>query len=229
MRSAVLRELEQRVEALEAQPSGQSSQQAVAATGIPPLDALLPEGGLPRGQAIEWAGPRSCGKTALLRAALGRLHGMGEPVAMVDASRTLYAPDWTPLTGGEPFWVVRPPRENEALWCADLLLRSGAFGVVALETDAGLARNPVVRLQRLAEKTGAVFVVLGSLPLAALRLRFRPGRLEPVAGVFGPALPAVRPVWVDVGKGGSNEIPILCPSPAGRAVQPLMRDRKGPR
>lgn len=194
---------------------------------------------MPRGQAVEWRGPRSCGKTALLRATLAHLHDAGEPVAVVDRGHTLFAPDWVGLHGtGESFWVVRPPEPTDAVWCADLLLRSGAFGAVALEIDTGgpeldapmpsLSRSVIVRLQRLAEDAGAVFVVIGALPMAALRLRFSPGRMEPMRSFFGPVLPAIRPVWVGLGKGGSGEIPILCPSLPRRDLQPLVRDRKGP-
>ena len=241
MRSAVLRQLERRLEAL----GGRPSRHAPVRTGVPGLDDLLPEGGLPRGRAIEWRGPRSCGKTAVLRATLGTLRREGEPIAVVDGERTFFAPDWWPLMGGETFWVVRPPRPREAVWCADLLLRSGAFGAVALETAASgpspgagegrndatpLSRGIVVRLQRLAEEAGTLFIVVGELPLAALRLHFRPGRLEPLrAPPFGPILPPVRPVWVGVGRGGSAEVPVLCPVPGDRTPRPASRDRKGPR
>lgn len=227
MRAAVLRELERRLDDL----GGRPSRHAPVRTGVPGLDDLLPEGGLPRGRAIEWRGPRSCGKTAVLRAALGTLRREGEPVALVDGERTLFAPDWRSLAGGEPFWVVRPPHPREAVWCADLLLRSGAFGAVALETAASApSRGIVVRLQRLAEEAGTLFIVVGELPLAALRLRFRPGRLEPVpAPPFGPLLPSVRPVWVGVGRGRCAEVPVLCPLPSDRTPRSGSRDRKGPR
>lgn len=239
--SSALRELDRKLG--DVRIRGGAGGPASVSTGIPQLDALLPGGGLPRGRAVEWAGPRSCGKTTVLRSALERLYETGEAVAVVDASRTLYAPDWAGLSGGGPFWVVRAPR-REAAWCADLLLRSGAFGAVALGIgvdvlpgDGGarprrgeLPRGVAVRLQRLAEEAGAVFVVVGELPLAALRLRFRPGRLEPVGrSPFGPILPPVRPVWARVGEGRSCEVPILCPAPPDRSVRPPARDRKGPR
>ncbi|MFQ5680354.1 MAG: hypothetical protein ACE5HP_12955 [Gemmatimonadota bacterium] len=243
MPSVLLRELERKVEEVRGHP-WRLERSASSPTGISPLDALLPEGGLPRGRVVEWLGPRSCGKTALLRAALLRWYGEGEAVAVVDAGRTLYAPDWVELAGEIPFWVIRPSRREEAAWCTDLLLRSGVFGAVALELETraplaapfgeprgkALSRNVTVRLQRLAEEEASVFVVVGELPLAALRLRFRPGRLEPLrGGPFGPVLPPMRPMWVRVERGRSCEVPILCPVPPERGVQPLARDRKGPR
>lgn len=230
--TAALRELERKLEEMETSrrsaPPG-----AVAPTGVEPLDDLLPRGGLPRGEGTEWLGPRSCGKTALLRTALERLRAGGEPVALVDAARTLYAPDWEGVGEGDGlFWVVRPPSEGEAAWCADLLLRSGAFGAVALLSATALSRSTAVRLQRLAEEAGAVLVVAGGLPVASLRLRFRPGRVEPVGGrLFGPFLPDVRPLWIRVGPSGRElEVPVLCPRPPRRGGgEAAGRDRKGRR
>lgn len=216
----------------------------VASTGLRTLDELLPEGGLPRGRIVEWTGPPSSGKTAILRSSLAYLRRQGESVALIDGSGGLYAPDWHPLVGGEgEFWIVRAGSPAEASWCADLLLRSGAFGAVALRVDespwaapmsAGddeaLGRAASVRLQRLAEEAATVFVTVGRVAIAALRLGFRPGRIEPLAGgPFGPRLPAARPVWVRLGKRGETEVPVLCPVPENR-VDPLvvLRDRKGP-
>lgn len=243
--TAALRELERKLERMETPRRTAPSGPAVP-TGVEPLDALLPRGGLPRGEGTEWLGPRSCGKTALLRATLERLRAGGEPVALVDAARTLYASDWEGVGEGDGlFWVVRPPSEREAAWCTDLLLRSGAFGAVALllapEGGAGsgggapgapLGRGTAVRLQRLAGEAGAVLVVAGGLPVASLRLRFRPGRVEPVGGrLFGPFLPDARPLWIRVGPGGRDvEVPVLCPRPRGRGgSEATGRDRKGRR
>jgi len=249
---AVLRELERKLEEIGSAGVRPADVRPTVSTGVPILDAVLPRGGLPRGEPVEWLGPRSCGKTALLRSVLLRLREEGEPVAIVDAGRTLFSPDWLEAETGEgAFWVVRPPSQEEAAWCSDLLLRSGSFGAVALllgdepgeasssgspgRTGPGLRRSVSVRLQRLAEEAGTIFVVGGASPLAALRLRFRPGRVEPVTGVpFAPFLPTIRPVWVRVEWGRSAEIPVLCPEPGGgRPRRPgeggAIRDRKGRR
>ncbi|MDP2496605.1 MAG: hypothetical protein Q8W44_01305 [Candidatus Palauibacterales bacterium] len=257
--SAVIEKLERRIDRLQESRSPSRVPESggeVAPTGVDALDELLPRGGLPRGEAVEWVGPRSCGKTALLRSVLARLRARGESVALVDARRTLYAPDWAPLAGEDSgFWVVRPSDPQEASWCADLLLRSGAFGGVALvpggeapasPEDGGagreaggrresgapaLGRSAVIRLQRLAEESGSLFVAAGRLPVAALRLRFRPGRVEPVGKrLFGPFLPGFRPLWVRLpGSGGRREVPVLCPELPRRSVPASGRDRKGRR
>ena len=234
-RSAAIVELERQIERIESKPRDSG---ANVPTGISSLDTLLPGGGLPRGQVIEWLGPRSSGKTTLLRAVLASLRATGESIALIDPARSLYAPDWAGLIAGEGrFWVIRPPDPTEAAWCADLILRSGAFGAVALlasthsvagdRHDLLLHRAVTVRLQRLAEEASAVFLTIGHVPLAALRLSFHPGRMESVQKEFGPFLPAFRPIWVRVGKQGAVEVPLLCPLVSPWGPEPA-RDRKGP-
>lgn len=240
MATDALERLEREVERISVRTKRTSSAPAVP-TGLPLLDALLPDGGLPRGRVVEWAGPASSGKTAVLRESLRHLRREGESVALIDASGGLYAPHWQALVPGEgEFWIVRPNSAPEATWCADLLLRSGAFGAVALRveeavgitsragTTEALGRAASVRLQRLAEEAATVFVTVGQVAVAALRLGFRPGRIEPLRDVpFGPLLPPVRPVWIRVDKRGEAEVPVLCPVPAPR-VETVVRDRKGP-
>ncbi len=239
MATSALEVLEHEIERVGARFPGGRSASASVPTGLPGLDDLLPHGGLPRGRIVEWTGPPSSGKTAVLRTSLERLRRSGESVALIDGTRGLYAPDWLRLVPGEgEFWIVRPDSAPEAAWCADLLLRSGAFGAVALRVDesmkaggAGtpemLGRAASVRLQRLAEESASVFVAVGRVAVAALRLGFRPGRVEPLAGPFGPLLPVVRPVWIRVGKRGDAEVPVLCPVPEPR-TEAVTRDRKGP-
>lgn len=236
-RSAAIVALERQIEQIESKPRGPGGS---VPTGVSSLDTLLPGGGLPRGQVVEWLGPRSSGKTSLLRAAFASLRATGESVVLIDPARSLYAPDWIGLIAGEGrFWVIRPPDPVEAAWCADLLLRSGAFGAVALlgsthagasesaEGDPLLRRAVTIRLQRLAEEANAVFLTVGHVPLAALRLSFRAGRVESLQAAFGPLLPPVRPIWVRVGKRGAVEVPLLCPVPPPWGPEPA-RDRKGP-
>ena len=226
-----LETLEREIERIGIRPASAYAA-SVVPTGLRVLDDLLPDGGLPRGRIVEWSGHSSSGKTAVLRASLESLRRDGESVALIDGTRALYAPDWVRLVSGEgEFWIVRPGSAPEATWCADLLLRSGAFGAVALrigEPAATLGRGASVRLQRLAEEAAAVFVTMGPVAIAALRLGFRPGHIEPLTDTgFGPFLPPFRPVWVRVGKRGAAEVPVLCPVPTQRRL-PITRDRKGP-
>ena len=56
---------------------------ACAPTGLPPLDVQL-RGGVPRGQVSEIVGPRSSGRTSVLRALMAEATHRGELVALID-------------------------------------------------------------------------------------------------------------------------------------------------
>jgi protein ImuA len=137
----------------------------VVASGLAEVDAVLPGGGFPRGALSELAGGRASGKTAValsLFAALER----HELAAYVDGRAELYPPaaaergvDLARLL------VVRPgapaaPDARAALWAAEALLASGAFGAVAIDVPVGAdieGRDAVARrLQAAAERGGAV-------------------------------------------------------------------------
>jgi len=127
------------------------------ATGIPPLDTAL-GGGIPRGRLTELAGPPAVGKTALLHPVVARVLAGGGWVAWVDAGRTLAPAPWAPL--GARFVVVRLPDPRRAAWTAELLLRSGVFGLVVLDGAPALGRVPAVRLAQLARDRDAACVLL---------------------------------------------------------------------
>ncbi len=128
-------------------------------TGIPALDMAL-GGGLPRGRITELTGPIAVGKTALLRQAVAGVLHSGAWVAWIDAGRTLAAAPWSDL--GERFVVIRLPAESarRAAWTADLLLRSGVFGLVVIDGAPALSRVHGVRLAQLARERDAACVVL---------------------------------------------------------------------
>jgi hypothetical protein len=132
------------------------------ATGVPALDAALPNGGLPRGRLTEIAGAPGSGVTTLARQLVGAALAAGWWVAYVDAARTLAPRDWAALGTNEGLWVVRPTDPARAAWCADVLLRSGAFGLVILDGAPMLSRAVSVRLVRLARSSDAAFVLLGN-------------------------------------------------------------------
>ncbi|MBL0939108.1 MAG: hypothetical protein IBJ03_09440 [Gemmatimonadaceae bacterium] len=129
------------------------------ATGIRALDKAL-SGGIPRGRVTEITGALAVGKTALLRRVAEAVLRTGSWVAWIDASRTL-AP--AALTGmGSRLVVIRLPHEkrHRAAWTADLLLRSGVFGLVVLDGAPALSRVHGVRLAQLARERDAACVVL---------------------------------------------------------------------
>lgn len=165
------------------------------ATGIAALDAVLPGGGIPCGRLTEIAGAEGSGATTLAHALVATTLANKRWVAYIDAARTLAPGDWAPLAGTGRLWIVRPPARasDHGAWCADILLRSGAFGLVVLDDTIPLARSVLVRLTRLARESGAAFVIVhhqagaGGLVGAALRLslqrqsapRERPSRRQP--------------------------------------------------
>lgn len=145
---ATLHELHQRY----AGEQALASSQGVLASGIAELDALLPDGGLPRGKLSELSGARSSGKRALALAFGAEALARGESVIWIEGIAA--APDsqeaegrvvdagvrgrfcpLPPFEHGAPLerlLVVRPPpREREtsvrAVYrAADLVLSSGA-------------------------------------------------------------------------------------------------------
>jgi hypothetical protein len=175
------------------------------AFGIPALDALLP-GGLPRGRITALEAPLGSGGTALLLALAGTTLRADEGVAFVDAARTLAPQAAAHLADLGRFWVVRPRGTESAWWCADVLLRTGAFGLVVVDQAPAPHRHVAVRLQRLAADKDSALVVRGTRPpLAALILG-----VEPAEDGFVPALPGAGFAWpgprtvrVTIEKGGA--------------------------
>lgn len=154
-------------------------------TGMPELDAML-GGGLPRGRLSELQAPRGQGRTTLMRALVAHTLASGRWVAIVDAQRTLAPADWarlaSPSAGGpgvigttpppskgpmppdsetSRLAVIRPADPAKAPWCADVLLRSGAYALVVLDGVPALPRSSILRLTRLAHDRQVVFLLSG--------------------------------------------------------------------
>jgi recombination protein RecA len=139
-------------------------------TGIAALDAVLQGGGLPRGRLTELLGPTGGGKTTLARVIVERtVQGHGW-VAYIDAQRTLDPRDWTHLGEAEGVWMIRPHDATRAAWCADVLLRSGAFALVVLDGAPLLSKSNAVRLTRLARDGNCALLVLGDRAGGATQL-----------------------------------------------------------
>jgi hypothetical protein len=129
-------------------------------TGVDALDQALASGGLPRGRLTEVVG--ATGKLTLLRQVVDAAVERGEWVAYIDASRTLAPRDWAHLGHRVGVWIVRPPEAAKASWCADVLLRSGAFPLVVLDSAPPISRAVAVRLTGLARDSNAAFITVGS-------------------------------------------------------------------
>ena len=132
-------------------------------TGLSSLDSALPNRGLPRGRLTELVGLPGCGKTTVVRRITERAVADGWWVAYIDATRTLAPRDWAHVGANnkDGLWVVRPDSPTRGAWCADVLLRSGAFALVVLDGAPLLSRAVAVRLTRLARESDAALLVLG--------------------------------------------------------------------
>ena len=218
--SAAIVQLERQIEQIESKPRGPGGS---VSTGVSSLDTLLPG---------RWIASRSGGRMARPQVerqddtAPGHFRQPASDRRVDRAHRSRPFPVCTGLdrpdcrggkvlghssSGSDRSRLVH--RSDSSQWS----VRGG--GAPGIDAHRGIGRSPIpccddgvtIRLQRLAEEANAIFVTVGHVPLAALRLSFRAGRVESVQEAFGPFLPSVRPIWVRVGKRGAVEVPLLCP------------------
>jgi len=164
-------------------------------TDVPALDRALPGGGLPRGKLTAWA--PAAGAATMLRSACRAVIAGGERAAWIDGTETLtYGWGWpqeAAVDGALPL-VVQPSDRINALRCAELVLRSGAFALVVLEMAAGSepAGTETVRLTRATRDGGSALVVLterGSMAALRITSRLIPHGVHWQHGPFGAAAP----------------------------------------
>ncbi len=102
-------------------------------------------------------------------------------VAVIDGSRTLAPREWAEAGSSGRLWVIRPPGADRSAWCADILLRSGAFSLVVLDGAPSLPRQVAVRLTRLAKEHDVALVIVGDTPVIGSAVRLRVKRARPEA------------------------------------------------
>jgi recombination protein RecA len=112
---------------------------SVIPTGALSLDLALGVGGLPHGRIVEIFGPESSGKTTLLYHVLASAQRMGGICAFIDAEHAM-DPAYAKRIGVDidELLVSQPDHGEQALEIADLLIRSGAVDVVAIDSVAAL-------------------------------------------------------------------------------------------
>jgi hypothetical protein len=142
---------------------------AAVATGIGPVDRVLPGSGLARGRVTLWK--PGGGATAVLRAACLAAVARGERAAWVDGAGTHVSGFASgPL-------LVRPVGEIETVVCAEELLRCGGFSLVVVSGGGRQAADSAVRLGRAAKAGGSGFVMIGQEATVAhmrIQTRIRP-------------------------------------------------------
>ena len=153
---ARLRGRVQRIEGLR-----QSTDERPVSTGSPPLDRLLPAGGLMRSSLVEYlsAGPGSGAGTLALAAAREACAG-GRALVVIDRSRTFYPP-------AAAAWgidlsqtlILQPADPATELWALDQALRCSGVGAVYAPCGALDVRD-FRRLQLAAESGGTLGVLV---------------------------------------------------------------------
>jgi len=108
-------------------------------TGSIALDIALGIGGLPRGRIIEIFGPESSGKTTLTLHAIAEAQKLGDTCAFIDAEHAL-DPVYAKKLGVniDDLIISQPDTGEQALEIADTLVRSGAIGVIVIDSVAAL-------------------------------------------------------------------------------------------
>jgi recombination protein RecA len=115
-------------------------------TGALSLDLALGIGGVPRGRIVEIFGPESSGKTTLIYHIIAQAQARGGVCAFVDAEHSL-DPVYARRIGvdTDELLVSQPDYGEQALEIVDVLVRSGAVDIVAVDSVAAL--TPRVELE----------------------------------------------------------------------------------
>jgi recombination protein RecA len=115
-------------------------------TGALSLDLALGVGGVARGRVVEIFGPESSGKTTLIYHVIAEAQARGGVCAFIDAEHAL-DPAYARRIGvnTDELLISQPDYGEQALEIVDVLVRSGAVDVVAVDSVAAL--TPRVELE----------------------------------------------------------------------------------
>jgi recombination protein RecA len=108
-------------------------------TGSLALDLALGIGGIPRGRVVEIFGPEASGKTTLSLSIIANAQKLGGVAAFIDAEHALdagYARALGVDTDG--LLISQPDTGEQALDITEMLVRSGAVDVIAIDSVAAL-------------------------------------------------------------------------------------------
>lgn len=111
----------------------------VSSSGSIYLDIALGIGGYPKGRVIEIYGPESSGKTTFALHAIAEIQKAGGYAAFIDAEHAL-DPTYAKNLGVdvENLLLSQPDTGEQALEIAEALIRSGAVGLVVIDSVAAL-------------------------------------------------------------------------------------------
>ena len=108
-------------------------------TGSLALDIALGVGGIPRGRIIEIYGPESSGKTTMVYHLIAQAQRLGGQAAFIDAEHSM-DPIYAKAIGVDVdnLLVSQPDYGEQALEIVEMLVRSGALDIVAIDSVAAL-------------------------------------------------------------------------------------------
>src|ERR1700689_4679604 len=129
---------------------------AAISTGALSLDLALGIGGGPRGRIVEVFGPESSGKATLIYHVLAEAQKLGGVCAFIDAEHSM-DPIYAREIGCDidELLASQPDYGEQALEVADMLVRSGAVDVVAIDSVAALTPRVEVEGQMGDQTVGA--------------------------------------------------------------------------
>jgi recombination protein RecA len=108
-------------------------------TGSLALDIALGVGGIPRGRVTEIYGPEASGKTTICQHIIAEAQHMGGICAFIDMEHAL-DPVYARKCGVDVnnLYIAQPDTGEQALEIAEMLIRSGTFDVVVVDSVAAL-------------------------------------------------------------------------------------------
>jgi recombination protein RecA len=111
----------------------------VVPTGSLALDIALGVGGIPRGRIVEIFGPESSGKTTMVYHLIAQVQRLGGKAAFIDAEHSM-DPSYAKTIGVnvDELLVSQPDYGEQALEISEMLVRSGAIDLVAIDSVAAL-------------------------------------------------------------------------------------------
>jgi len=131
-------------------------------TGSLALDLALGIGGLPRGRIVEVFGPESSGKTTLVYHVIAEAQRRGGICAFIDAEHAM-DPTYAKRIGVniDDLLVSQPDTGEQGLEIAELLIRSGALDVVAVDSVAAL--TPKAEIAGTLNRTDTICIFTNQL------------------------------------------------------------------
>lgn len=115
-------------------------------TGIPYLDSKFSIGGIPGGRITEFFGPPSSGKTSLTLSTIAELHNNSDELAALVDTEHAWDREYTAKCGVDldRLYLVRPEWGEQAFDAAEVLIRSGKFSMVVVDSVPALSTRAEV-------------------------------------------------------------------------------------